>query len=787
MRKILIFLMSFIFIFCSESSEKNNNFINQTINHIILKPGATKEIFIQDIVVLDDYQDIEFIDNEDFDISYGDSVLKISPKKDAPQVSSIAFTFKGEKYFIPVIIEYNKKIHFEFKGDSSVKSVSVFGSFNNWNRKSLPMNYNPETKKYEIDLPLAPGSYEYRFFINNKKEAIDPLNPDKVPNPFGEYNSYLKIEDVNKKNIVFMPDNFSNNRLYYRIISTDNISKDDLLIFFNNKRINSYKIVDSRLIINLENNLSKVGYIRIFCRKKAYKKYPYITVLYNGKPAGYVQDFITWYDAIIYSLVTDRFCNGDSTNDNPIVDSKLNIKANYHGGDFQGLINKIDEGYFDSLGVNVLWISPVNDNPNKAYQEWPEPHRYFSGYHGYWPISATRVEEHFGDLELLRNLITKAHNHNKKILLDFVSNHVHIEHPFYKKHKNWFGTYDLPDGRKNIRLWDEYRLTTWFDTFLPSFDYINSDSALETMTDNAIWWLKQTGADGFRHDAVKHVPYKFWRTLKKKLDINFKNKDIFQIGETFGDYNLIRSYVNNGQLSSQFNFNLFFTAKNVFLKEQESFKTLLTELYKTFYYYGTLNLMGNIMDSHDQVRYIAYCENDVPVDGNVDPIEIGWNNPPKVDDALSYKKIQLYLAYMLTIPGIPVIYYGDEIGMTGAADPDNRRDMRFYPNISKEEFEHFNIVKKLIKIRRDNSALRYGNFIKIYCDKDILAYARTDFYQTIIVILNKSSKDKKVTIDFGRYFLSTKCKDLITGNNVILNNMVEMPGFSYKIFKINQK
>ena len=230
----------------------------------------------------------------------------------------------------------------------------------------------------------------------------------------------------------------------------------------------------------------------------------------------------SWYDAIIYSLMIDRFNNGDPSNDNPINHDSLFKPANYNGGDLQGIINKINEGYFNLLGINTFWISPIVDNTNKAYREYPPPHRYYTGYHGYWPISLQGVEEHFGDMNLAKEFVNKSHQNDIKVLLDFVANHVHEEHPLWKEHRDWFGVLELPDGRKNLRLWDEYRLTTWFEPYMPSFDYVGSKEALETMTDNAVWWLKETGADGFRHDAVKHVPHEFWRLLTKKINENFE-------------------------------------------------------------------------------------------------------------------------------------------------------------------------------------------------------------------------------------------------------------------------
>ena len=178
-------------------------------------------------------------------------------------------------------------------------------------------------------------------------------------------------------------------------------------------------------------------------------------------------------------------------------------------------------------------------------------------------------------MKLLQKLIDDAHQHGINVLIDYVANHVHKEHPFFKNHRDWFGQLELPDGTLNLREWDKHRLTTWFEPFLPKFDYINSAEALDTMTSNAVWWLQETNADGFRQDAVKHIPNIFWRTLTRKIKSEIsipEHKNIFQIGETFGSYDLINSYVNNGQLDAQFNFNLYDTAIPVFIDSSRSFQ-----------------------------------------------------------------------------------------------------------------------------------------------------------------------------------------------------------------------
>lgn len=484
----------------------------------------------------------------------------------------------------------------------------------------------------------------------------------------------------------------------------------------------------------------------------------------------------------------DRFSDGDSSNSIPVVHPQLSVKANYQGGDFKGIINKIDEGYFDSLGINTIWLSPVIDNTDSAYRETPEPHRLYTGYHGYWPVDPANVEEHFGNFELLKELVRKAHEHGIKILLDYVAHHVHIEHPFWKEHRDWFGQLKLPDGRLNLRLWDEQRLTTWFEPYMPSFDYTKSKEALDTMTDNAVWWLRETGADGFRHDAVKHVPNEFWRTLTKKLKQQFHGTDhiIYQIGETFGSYDLISSYVNNGQLSAQFNFNLYDVATKTFLDTNSSFSELDIEMNKTFSVYGNNHLMGNIIDSHDKVRFMAYADGDVPVGGR-GADEIGWNNPPEVNYDLSYKKLKLYFAYLLTIPGIPVIYYGDEFGMTGASDPDNRRMMRFGSQLNAEEEGTLNDVEKIIHLRKNHSALRYGDFQTLQADKNIYSFLRSDSDERILVILNKSNSSCKAAFKFPSYYKLTSAVNLTNGKKEEIKAgsfSINVEPLGFKIFSV---
>ena len=650
---------------------------------------------------------------------------------------------------------------------------------------------------YEISIPLDPGRYEYKFFVD-RKELIDPQNPVKVPNGMGDFNSVIIIESDEEDKMYLHTLNYQAEdqtkryNYYLEGVHSPLDRETDIVALLDNQLINSslIKVEENKITLMFPDDLVEgERFIRVAVRLNGKFSNIQSTRIIDGKPVNNDSPK-SWNDAIIYSLMIDRFNNGDPSNDNPINHDSLFAMANYYGGDLQGIVNKINEGYFDQLGINTFWISPIVDNTNKAYREYPPPHRYYTGYHGYWPISLERVEEHFGDMNLVKKLVETAHNENIKVLWDYVAHHVHEEHPLWKEHRDWFGVLDLPDGRKNLRLWDEYRLTTWFEPYMPSFDYTSSKEALETMTDNAVWWLTETNADGFRHDAVKHVPNEFWRLLTKKIKEKIELPDetkVYQIGETFGGYDLISSYVSNGQLSSQFNFNLYDTAIPVFLDSESSFEMLDNQMQKTFQVYGVNHLMGNLVSSHDKIRYMAYADGDLEInDGRAS--DFAWTNPPKVDNPSSYDKLKLHLAYILTIPGVPVIYYGDEIGMTGASDPDNRRMMRFDDDLNENEKQTFKDVSKIIHIRKNHPALRYGDFLTLQADKNIYAYIRSDMNERILVVINKSEMEQIVDLTLPPIYSVRGANELITGESLqVKENVIKIniSGISYLILKLN--
>jgi cyclomaltodextrinase / maltogenic alpha-amylase / neopullulanase len=777
--------------------------IPDLIPPVKVSAGIPDTVLVSDLFYAKSY-DLSFTSNNAVAVTYDRKTNRVvfAPKPKFAGSSLVKFTLGGVRYALPVIVQAPARSQqlytFKYVPGTNAANVFVTGSFNNWSKDRNRLLDAKGTGVFEAAVQLDPGSYIYKFIVDGK-EILDPANPEKTPTGFDDFNSVVRIADPDSATMFLHVGRRAATKsgtvfsfLYENSVQSSTLQTAEIVALLDNGSIErgQMRISGNVLEIPLTTRALKGDRtLRVMISQNGKTTNLQQIVLQDGIPVGLKPGFRAWDDGVIYSIMIDRFNDGDKTNDIPVVHDSIFTQANYQGGDFKGITQKIDDGYFDSLGVNILWISPVNDNPDIAFREYPAPHRWYSGYHGYWPISENKVEEKFGSMEDLKDLIARAHRHGMRVLLDFVAHHVHIDHPFYKEHPDWFGTLDLPDGRKNLRLWDEFRLTTWFEPYMPSFDYTKSKAALDAMSDNAVWWLTETGADGFRHDAVKHVPNVFWRTLTQKLKERIElptHKKVYQIGETFGDYDLIASYVNNGQLSAQFNFNLSYFAIPVFLESDRSFVSIDYHMKKSFSSFGYNHVMGNIMDSHDKVRYMAYADGKVKNQG-VDTREMAWNNPPTVDHPSSYLKAELYYAYMFTIPGLPIIDYGSEFGMTGADDPDNRRFMRFGEQLSIYEKQMLTETQNMVKMRNAHSALRYGDFYTLVADTAVYAYLRSDMNERLLVVLNKSLDGKTVEVKLPAAISSEELVDVINGSAIRVVDhraVVAVPAIGWRVLKV---
>lgn len=685
-----------------------------------------------------------------------------------------------------ILMKKSPKINytFEFKPDKEIKSVFITGDFNNWSACANPLYYSDGI--WKTSLRLFPGRITYQLIVDGEW-IVDSNNNDTISNNMGGYNSTLligEVENINAPKLLL--DSIDGNNI---IVSYDNKPECIFVFWENFQYVNRLITVDStnnQFYFPIPENATDIerSFIRVYSYNDNGISNDLLIPLSKNKVIQDSDNLVrTDYEAsVLYFLIVDRFKNGNDSLDFPIKDSELDKKSNFQGGDLYGILDKIKSGYFSDLGVNTIWISPITKNPDKAYNEFSKPYRKSAGYHGYWPVSSWQVDQRFGNEKIFEELVNEAHERGINIILDYVSNHVHEDHPIIKTNPSWKTNLFLSDGSYNIKKWDEERLTTWFDKFLPTLDY-SKPEVVDTMTDYAIEWLKKYKLDGFRHDATKHIPKNYWRTLTQKIkkDVVFsENRRIFQIGETFGSRELIGSYVGAGLLDAQFDFNLYFSLRNVLINDNESFEKLDNSLKESFLFYGNHSLMGNITGNHDVSRFISYASGALRFDE--DDKEAGWQRDIKVKNLIGYKKLKMLNAFIMTIPGVPVIYYGDEIGMPGANDPDNRRMMRF-EKLSKEELDVKECVQKLVNFRRNNLALTYGDFQTLLINEKQYVYARKYFNDIVIVVFNKSEKSQKITIDIPQAFNKNFNSTLFNSNFSKINNKlnIELQAYSFEV------
>jgi len=454
---------------------------------------------------------------------------------------------------------------------------------------------------------------------------------------------------------------------------------------------------------------------------------------------------------VLYSLMIDRFYNGNEANDWKMNSPEVLDIVDYQGGDLAGITKKISEGYFDHLGVNTIWISPITQNPWDAWgrYEFKNGNKYdstktytrFSGYHGYWPIYATALDKRFGTPDEFRTLLDTAHAHEINVVLDYVANHMHINSPTLQEHPDWHTDSILPDGRRNFELWDEARLTTWFDKHIPTLD-LERPEVCEQMTDSALYWLENYELDGFRHDACKHIPESYWRMLGQKIATRWPGRPIWMIGETYGSPELIGSYVKTGMLNAQFDFNVYFTTREALCGLKGLDEALNNEL-TSLRTYGAHHTMGNISGNHDQIRFASIAGGAIDISSQGK--EEGWTREVGIGDAeTAYKRALLLEVFNLTIPGVPCIYQGDEYAEVGGNDPDNRHMMRF-ETLNTEEKNMRAQVAELIHMRRHSMPLLYGDLIPLESTPDEIQYARVYLGHKVIVTINRNELTFNIT------------------------------------------
>lgn len=401
-----------------------------------------------------------------------------------------------------------------------------------------------------------------------------------------------------------------------------------------------------------------------------------------------------WQSQIIYFPLTDRFKDGDPSNNYEVNRSN---PVGFHGGDLRGMIDSLD--YLKDLGVSTIWVPPVAENTNFANIGGWQGY----GYHGYWIKDHYAVEEHQGTLDTVKELVTKAHARDMKVVLDIVLNHVGPDHPWRNDpaKEGWFHKHGAIKDWENV-----YERENGDVGGLPDLAQENED-VYQYLLKNTLWWIQETGVDGIRLDAVKHIPVAYWQRFA--ADIKAKmGPEFMLLGEVLhGDPNIQAPYQRAG-IDALFDLPLYYTMREVFGQDMsaERLGQRLDEDAK----YDDPGKLVTLLDNHDLPRFMS-----------------------SLSGAPAKDRLKLALAFLMTVRGIPSVYYGTEVGLEGGNDPDNRRMMEFGKD--PELTAHF---KKLTGIRNANPALQFGTQLEMWRDPQVYAFARRFEGQEIVAVFNNA-------------------------------------------------
>ncbi|ALC91893.1 alpha-amlyase [Bacillus sp. FJAT-18017] len=423
-----------------------------------------------------------------------------------------------------------------------------------------------------------------------------------------------------------------------------------------------------------------------------------------------------WQDETIYFLMVDRFSNGDANND---FNANPDDPKAYHGGDFKGIIDKLD--YIKNMGFTAIWLTPVFDNED-------------GGYHGYWINDFYKTDEHFGTISEFKKLVEEAHKRDIKIILDFVVNHVGPSHPWQNDpdKAGWFHV------KKPIVNWEsqEELENNWLYD-LPDFNQDNP-AVKNYLLDAAKWWITETGIDGYRLDTVRHVPVSFWEEFSK--EVKAQKEDFYLIGEVWtDDPNYIAQYDKAG-IDGFVDFPLHEQLREAFAKPDQTLDWLFSTAARNKVLYEDPFLMGTFIDNHDMVRFTREA-----LLAKEDPVS-RW---------------KLALTYMYTAPGIPIIYYGSEIALDGTNDPDNRREMDFTVENGLIDY-----ISRLGELRKERVSLTRGTLEKLH-EKDGMAIFKRQYNaETTIIAINNTSSDQTVKIPIEKLGENKSLQGLLDNQSI---------------------
>ena len=478
---------------------------------------------------------------------------------------------------------------------------------------------------------------------------------------------------------------------------------------------------------------------------------------------------------VLYLIMPDRFADGDPTLDQIPMRQEYKVDRSKpgarHGGDLAGIEQHLD--YIEDLGVTAIWLNPVLENDMKG-----------GSYHGYATTDYYRVDPRFGTNEDYKRLIDKTHQKGMKVVMDMIFNHCGSDHPWMQDvpSHDWFNNLDhyVQTNHDKEAYFDPYvsdydkscMIDGWFVPSMPDLNQKNPHVA-KYLIQNSIWWIEYSGVDGIRQDTYPYADVDMMHDWCKAVELEYPDYNI--VGEAWMNYTIGSAYWQTGSrlnfgkdtgLKSVMDFRLMGIAHDAFHNEN-GLHSLFEHLCYD-YVYADINHVLRFLENHDTDRFLRQM-------------------PQSSADLYAFKQ---GVTFLLTIPGIPQLYYGQELLMNGTkekGDGDIRLDVpggwagdkvnQFVASgRSAVQNEAWNFLQTLLKWRRGNQVISKGKMKHFMPNQGVYVYERSLDGKRVVVLMNGSSK--AVDLPLARYAETLQGaqqgKDILTGRSVALGSSLPM-------------
>lgn len=624
--------------------------------------------------------------------------------------------------------------------DGTLKDMTVAVDVNG---TEYPMTYNDATKRFEyVKSGLTDGKTYYRYRANGAY-VVDAFNSnsEKHNNADYSYFEYYKLNATVTAEVMNKSFNYNENNVVKFKVEQDSSDAKTLEVASASIDVSS---LGGSNAMPIEPELQAVTISATTDTKLGIKTLPItVTDQYGNKFSTTVDVEITdrvkenkkdfdWDEAVVYFMMTDRFFDGNESNNTASgADTYGKNPGLYHGGDFAGVTAKLD--YLQDLGVNTIWITPVVENIKgvAVTDEGSKDVPYNAAYHGYWASDFTKLNPTLGTTGEFETMISEAHKRGMRIMVDIVVNHA------------GYGTESTFADMLRDKSVSEGDIKSW-QSGLPDFATENADVRAK-LVEWQTSWMKDYGVDYFRVDTVKHVDSTTWAALKNST--TEVNPSFKMIGEYFGaGYASNGSSLGTGQMDADLDFDFNDQATSFVSGNISSVEKFLSARNSAL---NNTYMTGQFLSSHDEDGFKAALMN---------------GKKYTEDEATSAALVAATL--QLTAKGIPVIYYGEEVGLSGLNNypyQTNRYDMDF--NLATDDNVTYQHYKNLLRIRnaytdvfaRGSRTVVAGSDEECY-DVVSRSYGGTTLY--VGMNIKDTVKEVKVPVSLAA---GTEVKDLYSG------------------------